>query len=189
MACAWIVLLVMMLSRRVPHYCRQARVARHRALLGPFLVQTVQKVLQFLGNDRCRFWPGQCSALPVETPQAQFLDQVVVFTTGFIVQTVQTVWLQLIFKDVDIGAEADPRGPDEIPQLPYSWWSMSLLCSSASLRGAESFSHGPHGSSDHRDSPVATVFRSCRLFASLLRRRVGFPWSRLSSDHRDSPFA
>ena len=44
--------------------------------------------------------------------------------------------LQLILKDVDIsacGAEADPRGLGEIPRLPYSWWSMSLLCSSTSL--------------------------------------------------------
>ena len=48
MACAWIVLLVMMLSRRVPFYCRQARVAGRHALLGPFLVQTVQMVLHFL---------------------------------------------------------------------------------------------------------------------------------------------
>ena len=31
----------------------------------------------------------------------------------------------------------------EIPQLPYSWWSLSLLCSSTSLRGAEALSHGP----------------------------------------------
>ena len=50
MACAWIKLLVMMLSRCVPIYCRQARVAVHHALLGPFLVQTVQMVVQFLAK-------------------------------------------------------------------------------------------------------------------------------------------
>ena len=50
--------------------------------------------------------------------------------------------LQLIFKDIDIsscGAEADPCGAGEIPQLPYSWWSMSLLCSSTSLSRSRGF--------------------------------------------------
>ena len=50
MACARIKLLVMMLSRCVPLYCRHARVAGHHALLGPFLVQTVQMVVQFLAK-------------------------------------------------------------------------------------------------------------------------------------------
>ena len=45
-----------------------------------------------LCNDRCRFWFGHCSALPVETPQAHFLDEVLGITTVFMVQTVQTVW-------------------------------------------------------------------------------------------------
>ena len=48
-----------------------------------------------LCNDRCRFWSGQCSALPVETPQAQFWDKVMVITTCFMVHTVQTVQLEL----------------------------------------------------------------------------------------------
>ena len=68
--------------------------------------------------------------------------------------------MQLIFKDIDIsscGAEADPCGAGEIPQLPYSWWSMSLLCSSTSLRGAQVFSHGPDASSEDRVSPVSLV--------------------------------
>ena len=30
-----------------------------------------------LCNDRCRFWSRQCSALPVDSPQAQFLDELV----------------------------------------------------------------------------------------------------------------
>ena len=105
-ACAW------MLSRSVPFYCRQARVAGNHAPLGPFcslpvcattgfLVQSVQMVVQFLDKlflpslcyGRCRIcWSGQCAALPVETLQVPFLDKVMVITTGAVVQTVQTVW-------------------------------------------------------------------------------------------------
>ena len=36
-----------------------------------------------------------------------------------------------------------------IPQLPHCLWSMSLLCSSTSLCGAEAVSHGPDCSADH----------------------------------------
>ena len=131
---AWIVLLVMMLSRCVPFCCRQARVARHHALLGPFLevqfldklfspvvvqrqvpdfVQTVRSVARgdstgaVLGRglghyDRCR---GPDSANRLEVLQ-----------------------LQVIFKVVDSLIVALRRGPGEIPQLLFSWWSMSLLC-------------------------------------------------------------
>ena len=124
-SCAWLVFLVML---PFPFYCRQA-VCR---------ISWTSCSRPSLCNDRCRFWSGQCSALPVETPQVQFLDEVIVISTGFMVQTVQTVQLQLILIDISYcGAEAELRG--EIPQLPYSWWSMSLLCSSTSLSRRRGF--------------------------------------------------
>ena len=58
--------------------------------------------------------------------------------------------VQLLFKDVDIsycGAEADPHGPGEIPQLPFSWCPCCAL--QHPCRGAEAFRRGPDGSSDH----------------------------------------
>ena len=50
------------------------------------------------------------------------------------------------------GAEANTMVG--IPQLPYIWWSMFLLCSLPSLSWRRGISHGPDCSADHSDSPV-----------------------------------
>ena len=77
---AWPVLLVLTHlalcwhSRSVPFYCRWPS---WTCCSRPSLC-----------NDRCRIWSGQCAALPVETPQVQFLDNVIVCFTGAVVQTV-----------------------------------------------------------------------------------------------------
>ena len=93
-----------------------------------------------LCNDRCRFWSRQCSAFPVETPQVQFLDEVIVIMTGFIVQTVQTVWRFLscssssrTLTSLVVALRQIPVVLARFHSLPYSWWFMSLLCSSTSL--------------------------------------------------------
>ena len=62
MACAWLVLLVMLPSRCVPFHCRQA-------------LSWTSCSRPSLCNDRCRFWSGQCAALPVETLQVAVLVQ------------------------------------------------------------------------------------------------------------------
>ena len=61
---------------------------------------------------------------PVETPQVQILDEVMVITTGGgpdSANRLEVPKLQVIFKGRRLsycGAEADPPGPGEIPQLP-----------------------------------------------------------------------
>ena len=65
-AFAWLVLLVMLPSRCVPFYCRQA----------VWCISWTSSSRPSLCNDR--FWSRQCSVLPVETPQAQFLDEFMV---------------------------------------------------------------------------------------------------------------
>ena len=92
----------------------------------------------------------ECSALPVETPQGQFLDEVMVFLTSFMVQTVQTIrrfrgcssfsWTltSLIVAQCSIPHGSSIQQTIEIPQL-FSWWSMSLLCSSTSLSRRKGF--------------------------------------------------
>ena len=67
-AFAWLVLLVMSPLRCVPFYCRQA----------VWCISWTSCSRPSLCNDRCRSWSGQCSALPVETPQVQFLDEFIV---------------------------------------------------------------------------------------------------------------
>ena len=129
--CAWLVFLVPMLSRCLFFDCRQARVARHHGA------------------------PGQGCSLPVQIyVLVQFLNKVVTrplrpwslhrcighfdkFHGSDSTNCLEVPQLQLIFTDV--GAKAALHGPGEIP---YSWWSMSLLCSSTSCRGAGAFSHG-----------------------------------------------
>ena len=64
-AFAWLVLLVMSPLRCVPFYCRQA----------VWCIFRTSCSRPSLCNDRCPSWSGQCSALPVEIPQAQFLDE------------------------------------------------------------------------------------------------------------------
>ena len=84
MACAWIVLLVTMLSRCVPFYCRQARVARHHALLGQFFSLFMQR--QGSWSRQCRKWCSswtsslahRCATTSAEVgpDNVQFLDKV-----------------------------------------------------------------------------------------------------------------
>ena len=77
----------MTLSRCVPFHCRQACVARRHALLGPFLeVQFLDKLFSpVVVLRQVPFLSGQCAALPVKTPQVQFLDEVLVITTDAVV--------------------------------------------------------------------------------------------------------
>ena len=60
------------------------------------MVQTVQMYVfvQFLNKvgDVPVVGPHGSVLKPVETPQEQFLDEVMVITTGAVVKTVQTVW-------------------------------------------------------------------------------------------------
>ena len=91
--------------------------------------------------------------------------------------------LQLILKDVDISYCGAPRGPGEIPQLPYSWWFMSLLCSSTSLskrRGFFSWSRlfvGPQKFTSCLTRLSMSLLHRLCISSSLSWRRGGFPWS------------
>ena len=64
-----------------------SRVAKRHALLGPFLeVQFLDKLFSPVVVQRqVPFLSGQCAALPVEAPQVQFLDEVLVITTNAVV--------------------------------------------------------------------------------------------------------
>ena len=97
--CAWLVLLVTMLSRCILFDCRQARVAGHHGAPGQgcslpvcattrLMVQTVQMYVfvQFLNKV------GDLPVAPVESPQVPFFNVVMVISTGAVVQTVKTVW-------------------------------------------------------------------------------------------------
>ena len=76
---------------------------------------------------------GRCPRVVI--PRVQFSDEVMISVTGAVVQTVQTVWkcrsrsYSSGRRLTCCGAEANPHGFGEIPQLPYTWWLMSLLCS------------------------------------------------------------
>ena len=112
-----------------------------------------------LCNDRCRFWSGQCSAFPVETPQAQFLDEVIVIMTSFMVQTVQFVWRYLSCSSSSRTLTSLVVALGQIPVVLVRFHSCRALGGSCPCRvlqllcrGAEAFSQGPDGSSDHRDS-------------------------------------
>ena len=85
-----------MLSRCVPLYRRQARVAGQHALLGPFLVQTLKMVVHFLAKlfspvvvqrQVPDFVRTVCSVARGGS-QAQFLDKVMVTATAAVIQTV-----------------------------------------------------------------------------------------------------
>ena len=92
MACAWLVLLVAMLSRCVFFDCRQAPVAWHHGVLGQgcslpvyattgIMVQTVQKVRSSCSSWTrlwrcplvCNIWCRRDSAITLAVPQLQFV--------------------------------------------------------------------------------------------------------------------
>ena len=65
---------------------------------------------------RCRFLSGQCAALPVETPQVQFLDEVLVITTG--AGGLDNAQLLFLFKIVDFLIVTLRQFPVVLVKLP-----------------------------------------------------------------------
>ena len=139
------------------------------------------------------FKVGDLPDAPVESPQVQFFDEVMVISTGAVVQTVKTVWKFCSCcssKVVDTPVFTQRRSPwSKLLRIPWRFpssltrWPISLLCGSCRFSGAavERTFVLPQLQLAEKIAPAENCsFRSCSSslsFTSLLWRRGSFSWS------------